>query len=104
MKFGLPDRVIARLVEVLSQNESIERTVLFGSRAKGTYHEGSDIDLCLTGTDINLSVLSRLEARIDDLDMPWKVDLVPEAMIDSKALLDHIHRVGAVLYERTLTA
>jgi len=78
MKFGLPDRVIASLVEVLSQNESIERTVLFGSRAKGTYHEGSDIYLCLTGTDIDLSVLSRLEARIDDLDMPWKVDLVPE--------------------------
>ncbi len=104
MKFGLPDRVIARLVEVLPQNESIERTVLFGSRAKGTYHEGSDIDLCLSGTNLDLSVLAGLESRIDDLDMPWKVDLVPEAMIDSKALLDHIHRVGAVLYERTLTA
>lgn len=101
MKFGLPDRAIERLVEVLSQSESIERTVLFGSRAKGTYREGSDIDLCLSGANIDLSVLAGLEARIDDLDMPWIVDLVPEAMIDSKAGLDHIHRVGTVLYERT---
>jgi predicted nucleotidyltransferase len=102
VRYGLPDRVIESLVEVISRDARIEKTVLFGSRAKGTYTEGSDIDLCLLGSDIDLSALSVIEASIDELNFPWIVDLVPETLIDNTELLDHIRRVGATIYDRGL--
>ena len=100
MMYGLPEGVIESLVNVMAMEERIEKTVLFGSRVKGTYSEGSDIDLCLVGNDLDLAALSRLEEHIDDLYFPWTVDLVPAASISDPALVDHIHRVGATIYER----
>lgn len=100
MRYGLPEYAIESLVKLLSENTRIHQTILFGSRAKGTHKEGSDIDLCLMGERIDTAVLADLEGKIDDLLLPWKVDLIPGNMIDNEELLDHIHRVGKTLYER----
>jgi len=39
---------------------------------------------------MDLAALSRLESCIDDLYLPWIVDLVPVSSIDNEALLEHI--------------
>ena len=100
MQFGLPDGVVSRLVALLAGNEKISKVRLFGSRAKGNYREGSDIDLCVDAPDLSLQEKFRLENAIDDLMLPWKVDVVVMQQIDNAALLDHIERVGVRLYER----
>lgn len=100
MRFGLPDEAIDKLVALLSANEKVHGVRLFGSRAKGNYRIGSDIDLCIDAPNLGLPEKFRLENAIDDLMLPWKVDLVIEQQIDNSALLDHIARVGIRLYER----
>lgn len=100
MQFGLPDEAIAKLVALLSGNDKVRSVRLFGSRAKGNYRAGSDIDLCLDAPDLSLPEKFRLENAIDDLMLPWKVDLVIEQQIDNSALRDHVARVGIQLYER----
>ncbi len=47
MKFGLPDETIIRIQGIFSGHASIERVLVYGSRAKGNWREGSDIDLVL---------------------------------------------------------
>jgi len=73
--------------------------LLYGSRAKGNYRHGSDIDLALEGRGLDETQLPALEIRLDDLLLPYCIDLSRLADIQNEALRDHIRRVGRVFYE-----
>lgn len=74
--------------------------ILYGSRAKGAYRDGSDIDLTIVGDTITQSLLLRITNELDDLLLPYKIDLSLLHQIEDKALLEHIKRVGVVFYEK----
>ena len=76
----------------------IKTVVLYGSRAKGCHRPSSDIDLCIRNSTITLSRLLQLEGLIDDLLLPWTVDLASYETIDSPSLREHIDRVGITIY------
>lgn len=99
-RFGLPAHAIEQLCAVFSQYPQIETAVLYGSRAKGNYRQGSDIDLTLKGESLTLSQLFSIEGDIDDLLLPWMVDLSLFHHIDNPQLVDHIERVGQPFYKR----
>jgi len=61
---------------------------------------GSDIDLALFGRDLDISILSRITSALDDLLLPYKIDLSIFANISNSNLLGHIERVGVVFYEK----
>lgn len=96
--FGLPAAAMTALRSVLSQNPQIERALVYGSRAKGNYRSGSDIDLTLEGPALTYSDLTRIDTALDDLMLPWKIDLSLLSHIDNPDLLDHIARVGKPLW------
>ena len=98
MLFGLPDEVLPRLLAILTSNPKIKQVTLYGSRAKGNWRRGSDIDLCIDGGDLSLRDLDEIDARIDDLLLPWKVDITVLQQIDNPDLVEHIERVGVRLY------
>jgi uncharacterized protein len=98
MRFGLPDGVLSKILDVLTENNKVDRVVLYGSRAKGNARKGSDIDLCLDAEELTLQELIKLETQIDDLLLPWKVDITILHQIDNPALLEHIERIGVHLY------
>jgi predicted nucleotidyltransferase len=98
VQFGLPDDVLPRLLAVLSSNPKVKQITLYGSRAKGNSRDGSDIDLCLDGDALSLKDLAELDASIDDLLLPWKVDIAVMQQIDNPDLIAHIERVGVMLY------
>jgi uncharacterized protein len=98
VQFGLPDDVLPRLLAVLSSNRKVKKITLYGSRAKGNSRDGSDIDLCLDGDALSLKDLAELDASIDDLLLPWKVDIAVRQQIDNPDLIAHIERVGVMLY------
>ena len=98
MQFGLPDNVLPRLLTILSSNPKVTQIRLYGSRAKGNQRQGSDIDLCLDADALSLAELGELDAAIDDLLLPWKVDIAVRQQIDNPDLLAHIKRVGVKIY------
>ncbi|MFL9811802.1 nucleotidyltransferase domain-containing protein [Stutzerimonas sp. VN223-3] len=99
-RFGLPARAIDKLNDVFQGWPQIQRVVLYGSRAKGNFQAGSDIDLTIEADALSLSQLLALENQIDELLLPWMVDLSLKRHIDNPALLDHIRRVGVPFYTR----
>jgi len=101
MNHGLSAQTVERIVTVLAHYAEIEKAVLYGSRAKGNYRNGSDIDLTLFGDGFNFSLLTRLDNELDDLLLPYKFDLSFFADLTHPELIDHIRRVGVVVYERT---
>lgn len=100
MKYGLKAKTFEKIVGVLSENSKIEKVVLYGSRAKGNYREGSDIDLAIFGEGITVRDLNAISLKFDDLYLPYKVDLSIYDIIDDQEFLEHIDRVGIVVYEK----
>jgi predicted nucleotidyltransferase len=100
MNYGLPLAGIVRIQEVLARFPEVDKAVLYGSRAMGNYQTGSDIDLALYGDKLTLQQLGLIASELDDLLLPYMIDLSIFAMLDNIALREHIGRVGKVFYER----
>lgn len=75
MKYGLSEDVVAKIKSVFAKYPQIKKVVLYGSRAKGNFRDGSDIDLSLGGDDIQFSLLQKIELELDDLLLPYTFDL-----------------------------
>jgi uncharacterized protein len=99
LSFGLKETTIEKIKGVLARYPEIEKTVLYGSRAKGNYRNGSDIDLTLIGDGLTHNQLLRIEMEIDDLLLPYKMDLSLYRQIENSDLLKHIDRVGITFYQ-----
>lgn len=100
MRFGLNKQTIENLHEVLGLYPQIKEVKIFGSRAKGNFQEGSDIDLCITNGVLNERELNELKTKIDDLMIPYRVDIVMYEKLENRDLKEHIDRVGEVFYNR----
>ncbi len=103
MNDGLPPAAIARIREVFARFPKVSKAVLYGSRAMGTYKTGSDIDLTLQGDALTMQNLAAIASELDDLLLPYAIDLSIYSMLNNADLREHIERVGAVFYERDTT-
>lgn len=98
--YGLDTQDIEAINKVFSKHPEIENAVLYGSRAKGNYRNDSDIDLTLEGEKITLSQLFQIETELDDLLLPYKIDLSLYHKIENPDFIEHIKRVGVVFYKK----
>lgn len=98
--FGLSSSQIAEITAVLRQFPLVEQAILFGSRAKGTQHQRSDIDLALLGTGIDRHMLAAIRLRFDESNIPYQTDVQLWSEIKNPALQAHIKRVGQQIYQR----
>ncbi len=100
MEFGLLDFTLATVRQILATCPRVETAILYGSRAKGNYKPGSDIDLTLTGDGLGYAELSRIADELEESDIPYQVDLSIFLQIDNPSLREHIERVGKVFYRQ----
>jgi predicted nucleotidyltransferase len=100
MRFGLKENITKSIENILTDFPQVEAVIIYGSRAKGNYRPGSDIDLTFKGDNLNLGILNKISLQIDDLLLPYTFDLSVFNHIDNDDLLDHIERVGKVFYQR----
>lgn len=102
-RFGLSASVIGKIHGVLARHPVVTRAVIYGSRAKGNYKPGSDIDLTLfaaEGQDISHRELADILDEVDELLLPYTMDLSAFEQLNHDQLREHIERVGQVFYER----
>lgn len=98
MSFGLNHRTLEQLRSVFGQYPEIEGAIIYGSRAKGNYREGSDIDLSMKGALLTDNIRSSVWLALDDLNLPFKIDLSVFDLLHSESLEEHIERVGISFY------
>lgn len=99
MKHGLKDQTIAQINAVFASHPEIEQVILYGSRAKGNYKSGSDIDLALKGRKLNSRVIDRINFELDGLFLPYCFDISNFSHINNADLIDHINHIGVIFYE-----
>lgn len=95
---GLPAAIALQIQAELSRYPDVRQAILFGSRALGTHRRNSDIDLCLDAPDMPFPDFLKLAAVLDEQVLPYSLDLVLKHHIDNPELLDHIQRVGVVVF------
>lgn len=101
MNHGLPEAAVEEICGVLARFPAVEKAVIYGSRAKGTFKPGSDIDLTLLGDQLTPAQLGAIADELDELLLPYRIDLSIFHRIDHDGLRAHIERVGRVFYEKT---
>ncbi|MEL6385494.1 MAG: nucleotidyltransferase domain-containing protein [Cyanobacteria bacterium J06626_18] len=99
-KFGLKQSTIDQINAVFARYPSVEKAIIYGSRAKGNYRKGSDIDLTLVGAKLKSSQLALIWLEMDDLLLPYLMDISLLRQIDNPDLIEHINRVGVTFYEK----
>ena len=100
MNYGLKSKHVNAINIVFKDYPEVEKAILYGSRAKGNYHNGSDIDLTLTGKNLTISKQFSIAVKLDNLLLPHKIDLSIYHKINNQELIDHINRVGVIFYKR----
>jgi predicted nucleotidyltransferase len=100
MKFGLSNEAIHAITKVFRQYTKIEKVILYGSRAKGTHKFSSDIDLTIISNSLDFNEFQQLQIALDDLMLPYIIDLSMYKDISHKDLIEHIQRVGVIFYEK----
>ena len=95
MDKGIKEKVLIEIKE-LAEKYNIEKVILFGSRARGDYRERSDIDLAVTGGQVDLFAL----AVDEETSTLLKYDIVNLDGRVQKELLESIKTEGILLYEK----
>lgn len=99
MKFGLTQSDLDYIIQVLGNFPEIQKTLLFGSRVKGNYKPGSDIDIAIVGDGVNFDTLSKLHALLEEQSpLPYFFDIVDCTHLTHLELKEHIDRLGEVIF------
>ena len=98
--FGLPDDTLRLINDVFSIHSEIEKVLIYGSRAKGNYRNGSDIDLTLIGDSLTTALVDELIQQLDDLNTPYLMDISIYSQLQNPDLKLHIDRVACLFYKK----
>ena len=98
MLYGLKEETIREINIIFGKYDEVTEVVLYGSRAKGDFKRGSDIDFTLKGWKLHLQLLNKISIDLDDLLLPYTFDLSIYSHIDNTDLVEHIERAGVVFY------
>lgn len=98
---GLDKDDLEKILGVFARYPNIEKVILYGSRALGNYKPWSDIDLTMIGQEITRNQLLEITAELDDLLLPWKIDLSIHAKLEDPNLLEAIESHGLLIYNLT---
>lgn len=96
MKFGLSVESYDKIKQVVNKYDNYKFKV-FGSRARGDYKNGSDIDIAVEG-EVERKTQIEIMNDFDLLDIPYMIDIVFVCDLEKKELLESIKREG-ISYE-----
>lgn len=98
-RFGLLESDIEIILQTLTKFSKVEHAYIFGSRAKGNFKSGSDVEIALKGSQLDFNTLSEISYLLnEETSMPYKFDVLIYKSINEPALKEHIDRIGIEFY------
>lgn len=98
---GLKAEELNNIISILKEEHKIESAYLFGSRAKGNYRQGSDVDIVLKGKLLDHNIINRISYILNEETlMPYRFDIVNFDKIKNRELLSHINRNGKLIFSK----
>src|SRR3989339_480204 len=102
--FGFTPADRAELQNAFKSDSHIQKVILFGSRSRGNFKPGSDVDLALFVEGDGFRAVSSLKNRLEQgTGMPYFFDIVDYGTLSDPNLKEEIDRGGKVIYEKATT-
>ncbi len=99
IELGLQPKDLDIILSVIHEYNEIEQVLIFGSRAKGNFRNGSDVDIALKGNALNLNIISQVSYQLnEETILPYLFDVLNYHTISNKELKEHIDRVGVTIF------
>ena len=100
--FGLKNEDIKTVKKILAKYRQVASGFIFGSRAKGNFKPGSDVDIALKGVRIDQKVITKISSELNEkTTMPYHFDVLNYKAIQNGDLISHIDRVGKKFNKKT---
>lgn len=99
-QFGLTKRDMDTIKTIFDGYPEVKTVHLFGSRAKGNYRFGSDVDLAIMNEGLDTKKLAKLKADFEESTLPYNIDLVDFTKLNKQEFIDHINRVGLPFFKQ----
>ncbi|MCP3876537.1 MAG: nucleotidyltransferase domain-containing protein [Desulfobacteraceae bacterium] len=98
--FGIDQNIIDMIRSEIMKSKDIKDILIFGSRAKGNYKKGSDIDITIKGKNISFELLTQFKTKFNqEMPIPYHVDIIHFESISNTDLIAHIRRVGVSILD-----
>ena len=89
------EEILQEIIRIC-KNNSVTKVILFGSRAKGTALERSDIDIAVYGVED----IEKLREELEDITTLYTIDVVDMDECGNELLLEDIKQYGRKIYEK----
>jgi len=100
-RYGLTEKDFDTIIAAITSVSEIKKVILFGSRAKGNYRPGSDVDLAIEADGDSHRVAIHLAAKLnEESPLPYMFDVIDADGITEQPLIEHIRRVGEPIYQK----
>ena len=98
-QYGVSQSIWRQILKTCFSFPDVKRVILYGSRATGSYRQGSDIDLAIDAPLMTDREFAQLWNAVDDLPIVFSMDVVHLQKLQNEALLQPIHNNGVSLQE-----
>lgn len=96
-QYGVSQSIWRQILKTCFSFPDVECVILYGSRATGSYRQGSDIDLAIDAPSMTDREFAQLWNAIDDLPIVFSMDVVHLQKLQNEALLQAIRMYGISL-------
>lgn len=96
-QYGIDNNELRKIKSAIASMEGVDKAILYGSRAKGCHKPFSDVDISLVGKDLSIKDLLYLHTVLDDMLLPYEIDINIFDRITNDKLKEHILRCGIEL-------
>lgn len=101
MKYGLTEKQINEIREIIASYPEVDKAIIFGSRAIDTFKEASDVDIAIVGEKCDLLLIAKIKDHLEDETyLPFFFDIIACKSIKSPELKKHIQTKGKILFQR----
>ena len=99
MKYGLSQKHLDIVVNVLKAYDDVDVGIIFGSRANGKYIKSSDIDIAIKG-NLKPDTVMNIKDDYQESDLPLFVDVVDYYKLKHQPLKEHVDNIGKICYKK----
>jgi len=102
--FGLTDRDMRTIRSIFEKYDELSCVHIYGSRANGNYHAGSDIDLAVMDEELSDVLIRRMKSDFEESSLPYFVDIVHFPSLQHESLKEQIRQAGVPFYNAITVA
>ena len=88
---GLKEEDLQYIIDNIKRFPEIKKAIVFGSRAKGNYKVGSDIDIAIFGEKVTFTSVAQLHFLLEEQGpLPYLIDVVKYEELENDKLKEHL--------------